>query len=79
MYEAAAGCRSGDHGTGTEHHHVGTVLEGAAKLSGVDGQSQWFVGAGPNIDIGVLLHWRTGSAAGERPAEERELKRLSTH
>ena len=45
---------------------MGPVLEGAAKLGGVDGQSEWLVGGGANVDIGVLLDGgATASGAGE--------------
>ncbi len=54
-----AGTRLGpDHGAWAEHHDMGPVLEGAAKLGGVDGEPQWLVGGGANVHVRVLLHGR---------------------
>lgn len=60
--------RIGDHLTGTELDDVGPVLEGAAKLCCVYGQSEWLVGRGANVHIRVLLHWGTlaSDTAGEK-------------
>ena len=63
VYALCAGGRVHDHGARTQEHHVGTVLESAAKLGGVDGQAKGLVGGGANVDVGVLLHRGTASSA----------------
>ncbi len=42
-----------------ELHDVGTILEGAAELSCVDGQSKRLVSGGADVNSGVLLDRRT--------------------
>lgn len=75
VVDASSSCLFvGDAGAWAEHHHVGPVLEGAAKLGSVDGQSEWLVGGGADVDIGVLLNRgaTAGSAEEERGRRDKE-------
>lgn len=52
---ASLGVLVGHCSTWAEQHDVGAVLEGTAKLGSVDGQSEWLVGGGADVHVGVLL------------------------
>ena len=48
-----------DHATWEELDNVATVLEGAAKLGGVYGQTERLVVSGANVDVRVLSNGGT--------------------
>ena len=62
-YITAASLFTGEDGARSKDKDVATVLEGATELGSVDGKSQWFVGAGSNVDVWVLRNGRSDTCS----------------
>ena len=67
-YLAAAGLGVRQERAGSEFEDVASVLEGPAKLGGIDGETERLVGGGADVDIWVL---RDGGADTEKPVRFR--------
>ena len=61
LYIWHVSCRRRQFRARPQLHDVGAVLEGAAKLRRVDGEPQWLVRRGANVNVGVLGHRGTNT------------------